>query len=60
MTRLSADGMRMTQSPQDGAMSLWSAVHGRLMLDMSVRTVWPQGGVHDFIEELTRSVTTID
>ncbi|WP_243794834.1 TetR/AcrR family transcriptional regulator [Saccharopolyspora gloriosae] len=60
VTRLAAEGMRLTQSPQEGALSLWSAVHGRLMLDMSVRDVWPQGGVHEFIEELTRSVTTID
>lgn len=60
VTRLASEGMRMTQTPQEGALSLWSAVHGRLMLDMSVRDVWPQSGVHDFIEELTRSVTTID
>lgn len=60
VTRLAAEGMRMTQSAREGALSLWSAVHGRLMLDMSVRDMWPQGGVHEFIEVLTRSVTTID
>lgn len=55
---LAEESMRMTQTPREAALSLWSAVHGRLMLDMSVRGMWPQGGVHEFIEDLTRSVTT--
>ncbi|MFF3573277.1 MULTISPECIES: TetR/AcrR family transcriptional regulator [Nocardia] len=59
VTWLAEEGMRMTQTPWEGAMSLWSAVHGRLMLDMSVRDMWPQGNVHQFIDELTRSVTNV-
>jgi len=59
VTWLAEEGMRVTQTPWEGAFSLWSAVHGRLMLDMSVRDMWPQGGVHEFIDELTRSVTDV-
>ncbi|GGL15466.1 TetR family transcriptional regulator [Nocardia jinanensis] len=59
VTWLAEEGMRLTMAPREAALSLWSAVHGRLMLDLSVRDVWPQGGVHEFIDDLTRSVVDV-
>ncbi|MFI6093649.1 TetR/AcrR family transcriptional regulator [Streptomyces sp. NPDC051218] len=60
VTRLAATGMRLTQTPEAAAVSVWSAVHGRILLRNSAGQVWNLGDVHDFVEELTRSITTAD
>lgn len=58
--RLADTGMRLTQTPEAAAMSVWSSVHGRLPLDKTAGGVWPLGDVHDFVEELARSPATVE
>ncbi|NDZ78973.1 TetR family transcriptional regulator [Streptomyces sp. SID10853] len=60
VARLAETGMRTTQSPEAAAVLVWSAVHGRLLLEGSSGQVWQLGGVHDFVEELTRSLATVE
>lgn len=60
VARLAGTGMRMTQTPEAAAVSVWSAVHGRLMLEGSAGRLWHLGDVHDFVEELTRSLGTVE
>ncbi|MFG2894474.1 TetR/AcrR family transcriptional regulator [Streptomyces sp. NPDC048248] len=59
VARLAESGMRMTQAPEAAAVAVWSAVHGRLLLDGSAG-MWDLGDVHDFVEELTRSLATVE
>lgn len=58
VARLADTGMRLTQTPEAAAMSVWSSVHGRLVLEGTASRVWQLGDVHDFIEVLTRSLAT--
>lgn len=58
--RLADVGMRLTQSPEAAAMSVWSSVHGRLVLEGTASTVWELGDVHDFIDVLARSLADIE
>lgn len=60
VTRLADTGMRLTQTPEAAAMSVWSSVHGRLLLDNTAGSVWQLGDAHDFVEELTRSLATVE
>ncbi|MFJ3712624.1 TetR/AcrR family transcriptional regulator [Streptomyces sp. NBC_01387] len=60
VARLAETGMRLTQTPEAAAMSVWSSVHGRLLLDRTGGQVWELGDVHSFVEELTRSLSTVD
>jgi AcrR family transcriptional regulator len=57
VTRLSETGLRLSQDPETAAVSVWSSVHGRLLLDRSVGALWSLGDVHTFIDELTSSLT---
>lgn len=60
VTRLAETGMRLTQPPEAAAVSVWSSVHGRLLLDRTAGRVWHLGGVHDFVDQLTASLATVD
>ncbi|MFB6549279.1 MULTISPECIES: TetR/AcrR family transcriptional regulator [unclassified Streptomyces] len=60
VARLAETGMRTIQTPEAGAVAVWSAVHGRLLLDGGAGQMWSLGGIHDFVEELTRSLATVD
>ncbi|MFC5833475.1 TetR/AcrR family transcriptional regulator [Nonomuraea insulae] len=60
VARLAETGMRLTQAPETAAMSVWSSVHGRLLLDRSASGLWQLGDVHAFVDDLARSLTTID
>ncbi|MEU5839975.1 TetR/AcrR family transcriptional regulator [Streptomyces diacarni] len=60
VTRLADTGMRLTQTPEAAAMSVWSSVHGRLLLDKSLGSVWHLGDAHDFVEQLSRSLATVE
>ncbi|NDZ81546.1 TetR/AcrR family transcriptional regulator [Streptomyces sp. SID10853] len=54
--RLTEPGARHTRSPEAAAVSVWSSVHGRLLLDRPAGGVWQLGDVHAFIDDLTRSL----
>lgn len=58
VVRLADTGLRLTQTPEAAAMSVWSAIHGRLMLDGTASRVWQLGDVHEFIDVLTHSLVT--
>ncbi|WP_019546638.1 TetR/AcrR family transcriptional regulator [Streptomyces sulphureus] len=61
VARLAESGLRVTQSPEGAAMSVWSSVHGRLLLERGGGRVWQQlGDVHQFVDELVRSLATVD
>jgi AcrR family transcriptional regulator len=60
VARMAETGMRVTQTPEAAAVSVWSAVHGRLLLGDGTADAWHLGDVHDFIDELTRSIATVD
>ncbi|MET9533212.1 MULTISPECIES: TetR/AcrR family transcriptional regulator [unclassified Streptomyces] len=55
--RLADTGIRLAQSPEAAAVSVWSSVHGRLLLDRPAGGVWRLGDVHAFIDDLTRSLS---
>jgi AcrR family transcriptional regulator len=57
---LSEAGMRLTQSPEQAAVSVWSSVHGRLLLGGRVGEEWKLGDVHRFVDELADSLATVD
>jgi hypothetical protein len=59
VARLAETGMRLTQDPKTAAMSVWSSVHGRLLLDRPASGLWQLGDVHAFVDDLTRSLTTM-
>lgn len=59
-SRLAESGMRLTQTPEAAAMSVWSSVHGRLVLEGTASKVWKLGDVHDFIDVLVRSLSDLD
>ncbi|MBV1935618.1 TetR/AcrR family transcriptional regulator [Streptomyces sp. BV286] len=60
VARLAETGIRMTQTPEAAAVSVWSAVHGRLLLEDSTTDEWDLGDVHDFVDELIRSIATAE
>ncbi|WP_405783343.1 TetR/AcrR family transcriptional regulator [Streptomyces sp. NBC_00859] len=55
--RLADSGVRLGQSPDAAAVSVWSSVHGRLLLDRPAGGVRQLGDVHDFIDDLARSLS---
>ena len=56
VNRLRDHGLRMSQTPERAAMSLWASVHGRLVLAPHVDSVWELGDVHQFVEALVASL----
>ncbi|MFE2375226.1 TetR/AcrR family transcriptional regulator [Streptomyces sp. NPDC059398] len=54
--RLADAGVRLAQTPEAAAVSIWSSVHGRLLLDRPAGGLWQLGDVHAFIDDLTRSL----
>uniref|UniRef100_A0AAU1M358 TetR/AcrR family transcriptional regulator n=1 Tax=Streptomyces sp. NBC_00148 TaxID=2903626 RepID=A0AAU1M358_9ACTN len=56
VARLAGPGMRLSQTPDAAALSVWSSVHGRILLGRPLGE-GPVDDVHDFIESLTRSLT---
>lgn len=58
VNRLSDSGTRFSPTPEVAAMSVWSSVHGRLVLEGTASGVWKLGDVHDFIDVLTRSLAS--
>ncbi|MFJ4840684.1 TetR/AcrR family transcriptional regulator [Streptomyces sp. NPDC088746] len=58
VARLAGTGMRLSQTPEEAALSVWSSVHGRILLGRPLSGDGPDDGVHDFIDVLTRSLTT--
>lgn len=50
--RLAESGMRVTQTPERGAVSVWASVHGRLLLDSPRGGSWGLGDAHRFVDEL--------
>jgi hypothetical protein len=59
VARLAETGMRLTQTPETAAMSVWSSVHGRLLLDRPASGLWQLGDVHAFVDDLTRSLSAL-
>lgn len=57
VARLAQTGMRLSQTPEAAALSVWSSVHGRILLSRPLGGDGPVDDVHDFIEALTRSLT---
>ncbi|MFJ4828644.1 TetR/AcrR family transcriptional regulator [Streptomyces sp. NPDC088747] len=55
---LAETGLRLSQDPETAAVSVWSSVHGRVLLHRSVGALWSLGDVHTFIDELTRALVT--
>ncbi|MFB7657472.1 MULTISPECIES: TetR/AcrR family transcriptional regulator [unclassified Streptomyces] len=60
VVRLVEGGVRTILTPEAGAVMVWSAVHGRLLLDGGAGQMWSLGGIRDFVEELTRSLAAVD
>lgn len=56
VSRLIGEDVRTVR---ETAMSSWSTLHGRLMLDLPARGMWPQGDAHEFVEDLARSVADV-
>ncbi|MDH6523078.1 AcrR family transcriptional regulator [Streptomyces sp. SAI-135] len=60
VARMAETGIRLAQTPEAAAVSLWSAVHGRLLLGDDTANAWRLGDVHHFVDELARSLSTVD
>lgn len=56
VARLAGPGLRLSQSPEEAALSVWSSVHGRILLGRPLGGDGPEDDVHEFIETLTRSL----
>lgn len=60
VARLADTGMRLIQSPEAGAVSVWSSVHGQLVLRRSAGGAGSSADTHAFVDELTRSLAAVD
>lgn len=60
VVRLAETGMRLTQTADDAALSVWSSVHGRLALDGAAASVSPRADTHAFVDGLVHSLATVE
>ncbi|MDV9201468.1 TetR-like C-terminal domain-containing protein [Streptomyces sp. Wh19] len=56
VARLAETGLRLTPTPDAAAVSVWSTVHGRLVLGRAASGTGSADDMHAFVEELTRSL----
>ncbi|MDT0426564.1 MULTISPECIES: TetR/AcrR family transcriptional regulator [Streptomyces] len=59
VARLAETGLRLAQTPEAAAISVWSSVHGRILLGRPLGGNEWDDDVHAFIDALTRSLATV-
>ncbi|MFJ4921293.1 TetR/AcrR family transcriptional regulator [Streptomyces sp. NPDC088725] len=60
IARLAETNARVARAPETAATWVWSAVHGRLMLDLSsAGALGPLGDMHTFIDDLTHDLKDV-